>query len=70
MFQLHFSDSLSRSVILSSFLIPYSVYILVTVRHMGKAKAYSGCSSPDAFSCVVCREFFSVAVDYDAPSNF
>ena len=38
--------------------------------HVGKTKAYSACSCPDAVSCVVCREFFSIVVDYDAPSSF
>ena len=61
---------LSRSVNLSGVLIPYSVYILVLNSHMGKAKGYSVCSCPDAFSSVVCRKFFSIAVDFDAPSNF
>ena len=68
-FQLHFSETLSPSVLLSGFLIPYSVYILVTVI-WAKQKLIVPAVAPDAFSCVVCREFFSIAVAYDAPSNF
>ena len=37
---------------------------------MGKTKAYSACSCPDPFSFEVRGKFFSIAVDYDTPSNF
>ena len=66
-FQLHFSDTLSRWVILSGYTI---LSLHFSHSHMGKTKAYSARSCPDTFSCVVCREFFSIAMDYDAPGNF
>ena len=66
-FQLNFSDMLSQSSIVR---LSHTILSLhFSDSRMGKTKVTVPASCLDAFSSVVCCNFFSIAVDFDAPSN-